>query len=91
MRPGWERLLGEAKHDRGVLADGVQHDRLGELGNHLSKDMNGFRLQGLEVREGGHKTHDTKAMSSCPWGLGPLKSGELWRRRPVGKSADLGG
>ena len=44
-----ERLLRQAHHYGGVLADGVQHDGSVELGSHLAHDMDALGFQLLEV------------------------------------------
>ena len=35
-----ESLLGQADHGRGILADGIEHDRVFKLGRHLADDVN---------------------------------------------------
>ncbi len=37
-----KRLARQVQHDRTVLADGVQHDRIVALGDNLAHDMNRF-------------------------------------------------
>jgi hypothetical protein len=39
------------QHDRAVLSDRVQHDRLVALGHNLSHDVNAFGFKALEVGE----------------------------------------
>ncbi len=51
MRPGREGLLRQPHHHRGVLADGIEHDRALELGRHLADDMDAFRLQRIQRGE----------------------------------------
>ena len=46
-----EGLLRQAQHDRTVLADRVQHDRLGERDRNLTYDVYGFRLKLVEMAE----------------------------------------
>ncbi len=49
-RPGIERLLRQPQQHRGVLADGIQHDRPLELRHHLAHDVNGFGFEGAQMR-----------------------------------------
>ena len=44
-----ERLHGEMHHDRGVLADRIEHDRMVELRHHLAHDLNAFRLELAQI------------------------------------------
>jgi len=53
-----ERLLGEAQHDSGVLADGVEHHGPLELRGDLTDDVDALLLQLLQVAEG-VVAHDT--------------------------------
>ena len=46
-----ERLLGQAQHDRGVLAAREQQHRLLELGRDLTEDVDRLGLERVEVRE----------------------------------------
>ena len=46
---GIEGLHGQMQHDRGVLADGVEHDRTVEFGGNFPNDMNALGLKLLEV------------------------------------------
>ena len=48
---GEEGLAGQVQHDRGILADRVQHHRVIELGGHLADDVDAFRLQLFQVRQ----------------------------------------
>ncbi len=50
---GEEGLLREAQHDGGVLADGVEHDGPGELGDGLAQDGDALGFKGLEMVEAG--------------------------------------
>ena len=45
-----ERLEREMHHDRAVLADGIEHHRLFTLGRHLADDVDGLRLERIEMR-----------------------------------------
>ena len=47
---GVEGLLRQADHDGGVFADRIQHDRTLKLGYHLTHDVDGFGLQGAQMR-----------------------------------------
>jgi hypothetical protein len=42
-----EGLLREAQHDGGILADGVEHHRAGELGDGLAQDEDAFGFEHL--------------------------------------------
>ena len=44
-----ERLLRQAKHDRGVLPDRVHHDRVVELRRGLADDLNALRFELAEL------------------------------------------
>ena len=44
-----ERLAGQVQQDRGVLADGIHEQRLGELGRHLAEDVDAFGLEPGQV------------------------------------------
>ena len=44
-----ERLLGKPHHDRRVLADRVEHDRVFELGGHLADDVDALGFELFEV------------------------------------------
>jgi hypothetical protein len=46
-------LLRQAKHDRRVLANGVQHDRLLKLRSDLAEDVDALGLEVLEVAQAG--------------------------------------
>ena len=50
---GIERLHRQMQHDRGILADRIEHDRLLELSYHLSHDEDAFGLQMLQMAEPG--------------------------------------
>jgi hypothetical protein len=41
------------QHHRRILADGIEHHRIGKLGRHLPHDMDRLRLQAFEVGEAG--------------------------------------
>ncbi len=51
-RRGIERLLRQVQHHRAVLADRIEHDRLGRLGRDLTHDMDALGLEPLQVRKG---------------------------------------
>ncbi len=44
-RARMERLLRQAHHHRGILADGVEHHRPLEFGGHFAQDMDAFGFQ----------------------------------------------
>ncbi len=46
-----ERLHRQMQHHRRILADGIEHHRIGELGRHLAHDVDALRLEALEVGE----------------------------------------
>ena len=46
---GIEGLLRQAQHDGGVFADGVEHDRVLELGRDFTEDVDALRLEELDV------------------------------------------
>jgi hypothetical protein len=46
-----KRLHRKMHQHRGILADGIEHDRLGESRRYLAKDMDGFSLKPLKVRK----------------------------------------
>ena len=46
---GEERLARQVQHHGGILADGVQHHRVVELGGHFTNDVDTFRLQLFQV------------------------------------------
>ena len=48
--PWEEGLPGEMQHDRRILADRVQHDRLGESRRDLAHDEDGLSFEALEMR-----------------------------------------
>jgi hypothetical protein len=50
---GEEGLLREAQHDGGVLADGVEHDRVLELRGDFAEDLDALGLEEFEVAEAG--------------------------------------
>ena len=50
-RAGVERLLRQAQHARGVLADGVEHHRPLELGHHFPKDLDALGLERAQMIE----------------------------------------
>jgi hypothetical protein len=37
------------QHDGGIFTDGIQHDRVFELGGHFTDDVNGFGFQLLKM------------------------------------------
>ncbi len=47
---GKEGLAGQVQHHGRILADGIQHDRIVELGGHFTDDVDAFRLKLFEVR-----------------------------------------
>ena len=49
MGPGIEGLLRQAQHDGGILADGVEHHRVLELGRDLADDVDALGLEQLEM------------------------------------------
>ena len=49
--PGVEGLLRQPQHDGGILADGVEHHRLLELGRDLAEDVDALRLQRLQMAQ----------------------------------------
>ena len=51
IRPGTERLLGQAEHDDRVLATGEQQHRALEFGGHLADDVDRLCLDGPQVRQ----------------------------------------
>jgi len=69
-----EGLLREAQHDRGVLADRIQHDRALELGHDLAEDVNALRFQRTQVIVLCHVSHKTKAPPDCSSGGARSKS-----------------
>ena len=50
---GIERLHGQMQHDAGILADGVQHHRVAELGRDLTHDVDALGFQAFEMRHAG--------------------------------------
>ena len=48
---GCKGLLGQAHHDAGVLTYTIQHDRILELGSHLTNDVDALGLQFLQMRQ----------------------------------------
>ena len=50
--PRRKRFAGQMQHDSGILADGVQHDRVVKLCRHLTNDVYALSLKILEVGEG---------------------------------------
>ena len=48
---GVESLLREADHDRGVLADGVEHHRFGKFGDDLPHNVYAFGFQRAKMAE----------------------------------------
>ena len=48
---GVERLARQMQHHGRILADGVQHHRVVELGGHLTDDVDAFRLQLFQMRQ----------------------------------------
>ena len=50
--PGEEGFLGKAQHDRGVFADGVEHDGALELACNLAQNVDAFGFEQLQMREG---------------------------------------
>ena len=48
---GMKRLHGQADHDRRILADRIEHDRILELGRHLTDDVDALGLELTEVGE----------------------------------------
>jgi hypothetical protein len=46
---GIEGLHREMKHDRRILADGIEHHRIGKGRRHLAEDMNRFSFQPLKM------------------------------------------
>ena len=57
--PRVESLGGDMQHDRAVLADGIEHDRLFGLAHHFPHDVDGLRFEAVEMAErrqvGGHE------------------------------------
>ena len=49
--PGKECLLGQAKHDGGVFADGVKHHRPLELAGYFAKNMDALGLEHAQVAD----------------------------------------
>src|SRR6185437_11636447 len=47
---GIEGLHRQMQHHAGILADGIEHHRIGELGRHLAHDVNALGLQAPEMR-----------------------------------------
>ena len=47
-----ERLAGKVQHDRGILTDRIEHDRILKFGSHFADDVNALCLQLSEV---GHR------------------------------------
>ena len=45
------RHASQADHDRAVLADRIEHDRVLKLGRHLADDVDALGLELLEVGE----------------------------------------
>jgi hypothetical protein len=50
---GEERLAREVQQHRGIFADGVHQQRLGELGRHLAHDVDALGFQPRQVRQAG--------------------------------------
>ena len=48
---GIEGLLGEAQHDAGVLANGIEHDGPRKLSDGFAENVQAFGLEGLKVVE----------------------------------------
>jgi len=48
---GREGLQGQVQHHGGILADGIEHHRVFELGRDLADDVDGFGLELFQVRE----------------------------------------
>ena len=48
---GIERLHRQMQQHRGILADRIEHDRLGEVRRNLAEDVDRLGLQPLEVRQ----------------------------------------
>src|SRR5699024_8152341 len=46
-----ECLQRQVQHDRAVLADGIQHDRVLTFRSHFPDDIDRFRLELVEVRQ----------------------------------------
>jgi hypothetical protein len=46
-------LARQMQHHRRVLADGIEHDRLGAFGRDLADDVDRFGLELVEMGEGG--------------------------------------
>ena len=44
-----ESLHRQMQHHRGILADRIEHDRIGESRRHLPEDVDGFSLEPLKM------------------------------------------
>ena len=86
-----EGLAGQVQHDGGVLADGVHHHRVLELGGHLADDVDALGFQLLQVG---------KSFTVHVWVLGSLLSRLLgaqfwfssvppWPHRQIGSGLAL--
>ena len=47
---GIERLHRQMQHHRRILADGIEHHRVGELGRHLAHDVDALGFQAPQMR-----------------------------------------
>ena len=47
-----ERLLGEPNHAGGILPDGIQHHRVGELRCDFTNDLNALSFEQVEMIHG---------------------------------------
>jgi hypothetical protein len=79
-----ERLHRQVQHDGGVLADGIEHHRLGEGGGHLAENMDRFGFEPLQVGQaGGHSTFLGNS-------IGPGRKSRRHRTRPRCNAAGKG-
>ena len=71
---GSERLLGQPEHDRAVLADGVEHHRVLELGDGFAQDVDALGLERTKMREPAFFSVQRRRSFRAPRGYAPRAS-----------------
>ncbi|CUW43190.1 hypothetical protein B3286c1_0490 [Brucella vulpis] len=79
QRGGIERLHRQMQHDGGILADRIEHHRIGECRRHLTENMDGFCFKALQMRQVFHQGCMMHGIySRNPAGAVPIKTEPLY-------------